>query len=470
MKNLAAACLLAWAVIGLLAQSAAAGPPGFVLAMDEPAVQQADRVDAVYGHMDTLGVKRMRVNLRWANVAPAGADAPAGFNARDPADDHYRWTGFDATVRRAAAAGRELLVTVAGAPPWAQRPGARPDDIAPSGYHVNAAAYADFARAAALRYSGHFADPLAIGAVLPRVRLWQAWNEPNLPLFLYPATPEHYLPLLNGFFDAVKSVDRTNYVVSAGLAPVKSSKPASYPLRFAAEMLCLRRRGPFRDQRFSAGGCKRPPARFDALSIHPYSLMAKPGQHAAYDGNVFVADVPVLARMLREAQRSHLTHAPRPPLWVTEFAWFTNPPNKSVGDPPRIAAARAMEALYRLWSAGVSCVTWSLLYDTSGGMIPGGGLLYADGSAKPTFDALRIPLFVGRRSGRTVFWGRTPSPRAPVTIRTLRGRLVRTAPTDRDGVFNFSMHGKVRARLQASQGSVQSLSALPRDIARGHAR
>ncbi|MBI4898118.1 MAG: hypothetical protein HY827_07100 [Actinobacteria bacterium] len=469
MKNLAVACLLAWAAIGLLAQNAVAARPGFVLAMDEPAVQQPDRADAAYARIDELGVSRVRVNLSWANSAPAGAAAPDGFNARDPADARYRWTAFDATVRRAAAAGRELLVTVSGAPAWAQRPGARPDDIAPSGYHVNAAAYADFAYAAALRYNGRFPDPLTAGATLPRVRIWQAWNEPNLPSFLYPATPEHYLPLLNGFYDAVKSVDGTNFVVAAGLAPVKSSKPASYPLRFAAEMLCLRREGPFRDQRFSAGGCKRPPARFDALSIHPYSLMAKPGQHAAYDGNVFVADVPVLARMLRVAERSHLTHVPRPPLWVTEFAWFTNPPNKSVGDPPRIAAARAMEALYRLWSAGVSCVTWSLLYDASGGLVPGGGLLYADGSEKPTFDALRIPLFVGRSGGRTVFWGRGPSPRTPVTIRTLRGRLVRTAPTDADGVFSFSVRGKVRARLQASQGAVQSLSALPRDIARGRA-
>ena len=41
-----------------------------------------------------------------------------------------------------------------------------------------------FARAAATRYSGVYPD--STGAVLPRVRYWTAWNEPNSPNFLRP--------------------------------------------------------------------------------------------------------------------------------------------------------------------------------------------------------------------------------------------------------------------------------------------
>lgn len=464
-RRAATALLTAFAVAATIAVAALATAPSaraaFSLALDEPTLWRGDHTAAIYANADALGVHTLRVNLSWASVAPAGTGsgnrtAPAGFIARDPADPKYNWTSTDALVRSAAAAGKQLLITVGGAPAWARAAGSPPPGASASGFRVDAADYADFAYAAATRYSGTFPDPLVTGASLPRVRLWQAWNEPTLPMFLYPSSTAHYIPLLNGFYDAVKAVAADNFVIAGGLAPVKSSRAAAYPLRFAAELLCVKHSGSFRAQRFRAGGCRAPRARFDALSIHPYSLGASPGQSASIDGNVFVANVPWLAKMLRVSSRAGLTVTPDPQLWVTEFAWFTNPPNKSNGERPMRAGLHAAEAFYRLWRAGVDTVTWHMLYegDPTGFLIPGGALIDAGGTAKPTYSALRFPLYVHWAGRRTLVWGRAPVGGATVTF---DGRIpaVIAGP---DGVFTTRVRGRLDGKLIAAQNGVKSLA------------
>src|SRR5207302_6245250 len=98
-----------------------------------------------------------------------------------------------------------------------------------------------FAKAAARRYDGRFPDPSQPGATLPRVRYWQAWNEPNLDQYLTPqwipthggnfaaASPNVYRPLLNAFYSAVKSVDGSNFVLTAGMAPYGNPHGLSLP-------------------------------------------------------------------------------------------------------------------------------------------------------------------------------------------------------------------------------------------------
>ena len=66
--------------------------------------------------------------------------------------------------------------------------------------------------------------------MLPRIRLLQAWNEPNLSRYLAPQSvasgdrwrafsPVVYRELLNAFYAAVKQAVPDDLVVSAGLAP-----------------------------------------------------------------------------------------------------------------------------------------------------------------------------------------------------------------------------------------------------------
>src|SRR6185503_3486207 len=121
------------------------------------------------------GMTAIRLDARWSHIAPAGSARPAGFDASNPADGAYRWQVLDEQVKRAVAHGLDPIVGFDSAPSWAEGRGSGPGGtVRPDPRELGR-----FAHAAAERYSGHFAG-------LPRVRYWQAWNEPNLILFLNP--------------------------------------------------------------------------------------------------------------------------------------------------------------------------------------------------------------------------------------------------------------------------------------------
>jgi hypothetical protein len=83
-------------------------------------------------------------------------------------------------------------------------------------------AFGRFVLAAAERYSGRFQG-------LPRVRFWQAWNEPNKVAgpALKASQPAWYRELVTRFAAAVHHVHDDNAVVAGGLAPFGgSTEPA----------------------------------------------------------------------------------------------------------------------------------------------------------------------------------------------------------------------------------------------------
>ncbi|MCA1689506.1 MAG: hypothetical protein LC720_03405, partial [Actinobacteria bacterium] len=125
----------------------------------------------------------VRINVYWSVVAPARP--AAGFDPTDPASPGYDWTALDAAVRDARGRGLEPLLTILQAPAWAQGAG-RPAGAPLGTWRPDPQKLAEFARAAARRYSGRYPDPLSPGTTLPRVKSWQCWNEPNLALYLTP--------------------------------------------------------------------------------------------------------------------------------------------------------------------------------------------------------------------------------------------------------------------------------------------
>jgi hypothetical protein len=416
---------------------------GFQLGVDDSGFGSEQLAPTAIARSREIGAAYARAVIVWGSVAPVGAVRPAGFDARDPADPQYRWSAADALVKRLSASGMTPYVMILGAPRWAQQ-GTAPEDsgAGPGAWRPNAAEYGAFAHAAATRYNGTYPDPLT-GAPLPRVKIWQAWNEPNLPLFLAPTSPELYRGLLNSFYDEVKAVQPDATVVSAGLAPVKSSEPAAFPKEFALRLLCLKPdNGWFgRDHACAA------PARMDIFSVHPYSLRAKPLQRAAIDGNLFVADVVDIAQMVRAAVqlRAVLPAGPKP-LWSTEFAWFTTPPNTGTGDSPDVAARRTLVALYTLWRAGLSQVTWFATSDNSAAIVKGGGFYYANDTPKPTRDALRFPFYVSQTRHKGYVWGRAPLGAARNVLIQRRGpkgyRTVLKLRPRADGLFSVGFRLK----------------------------
>ena len=122
----------------------------------------------------------VRIDVLWRRFV--GSSRPS--NPRDPADPAYDFSRLDAAVRDAERRGLKVLFTVFLAPDWAEGPG-RPDGLRPGAWRPNPAEYGHFGSALATRYSGSFPDPDGAGT-LPRVRYFEAWNEPNVQGFLAP--------------------------------------------------------------------------------------------------------------------------------------------------------------------------------------------------------------------------------------------------------------------------------------------
>lgn len=372
---------------------------------------------------DNAGI--VRVAVPWAGVAPA--QRPPGFVAGDPASPGYDWSTVDAQVRAFAGRGLRVLINITGAPTWAQGP-RRPSNAAAGSWRPDPKQFAQFAKAAALRYDGAYRDPSDPLIALPRVRYWQAWNEPNLDQYLTPqwtrkrdggfmaASAGIYRRLLNAFYAAVKGVSGSDFVLSAGMAPYGNPPGISLP----------------------GFGSRVPPVVFDrallsarvhlnGVAQNIYSIRG-PLWHAYNVGDVAVPDVYKIRRVLRFAQRAGRV-LPRGPkrLWVTELGWDSRPPNP--GGVPIAKQARWYEqAMYGLWRQGVDTVMLLALVDSPSPIPPAGtaaesGLYYASGTAKPAATAFRFPFVTERLDrGQVRVWGRAPVGGQLVVERRSRGR------------------------------------------------
>lgn len=396
------------------------------------------------------GATLVRLSLFWPAIAPKVRSVPADFTATDPAERGYSWTNFDLQVKRATARGFAPIVTISGAPIWAQ---AGDDPAAPS--RVNAAEYGKFAKAASRRYSGMFQD-------LPRIRYWEAWSEPNITTFLRPqlirgrpVAARNYRQLVNAFAAAVKGVHEDNLVIAGGLAPFRDSTQEIVdqdedwgPLSFMRELFCL--------TPALRSKC-RAPVRFDVWSIHPYTSGA-PTRHAVLPNDVSLGDLPDVKATLAAARRAgNIVGAAPTRLWVTEFSWDSSPPDPK-GVPMALLSRWVAEAQYVMWRNGVSLVTWFTVADdgTKESYFQS-GLHFRSGRAKPIRRAFRFPVVAIPNLGGTLVWGRTPlgrqqrvlvehSPRGRVRWRKLD--VLKPGPTGIfRRVFRVRPTGTIRARI-----------------------
>ena len=357
----------------------------------------------------------MRIPVSWREfVAEA---PPAGFQARDPASPGVPFARLDASVESVAAAGLEPLLVVSHAPAFAEAPHRWPYAYLGS-WAPNPIALEEFAAALARRYDGSFPDPAAPGGVLPRVRLFQAWNEPNLARYLEPQwvavegrwsafSPLLYRQLLNGFYAGVKSVQPADVVVSAGVAP--NGEPAGEgrmaPVSFLRAMLCLA----------APDAAIARPARTRRTSTCWRSTRCRSATPIGRPRPRWTSRSPTPRRSQGCCGRAERLHTALPagakPVWVTELNWESSPPAPA-GVPARLQAAWISRALHRLWVAGVSLVDWQFLvdpYPAERASTPTGGLveyqrpagLYSAGVGGDPASALPKPFCVVSRSRST---------------------------------------------------------------------
>jgi hypothetical protein len=429
----------------------------------------------VFDRVRRAGAVYTRLTVLWAQVAPD--QEPLAWSPGDPADLNYDWRVADREVRMAQRAGLEPLFQIYGAPEWAQRCGIRNESGAPC--DPDPAALAQFARAAARRYSGDFRG-------LPRVRFWEPQNEPNLSLFFNPqmrggkpVSPALYRRLLNRFAAAVKQVDPTNRVVTAGLAPLE--RPGNVgPLDFARRMLCMRGR---ERPRPTAGDCGGG-VRFDVFAMNPFTT-GSPTHRTPGPDDVSLSDLPELQRLLRAAERAGRIRSAtrRVPLWVTEFSWDSRPPDPG-GVPEKLHARWTAEAIYRAWAAGVSTFFWYELRDNPRNGRPHeetvqSGLYLRRGDAvvhdrpKMALRAFRFPFVAFARRGGVFVWGRTPtSEGGNVVLQARVGRgwsRIGSARANEQGIFRTLLRtsygrggrGAVRAVYREATARPFSLRRVP---------
>jgi hypothetical protein len=431
---LAAACLAA--VLGAADPAAARSFRTGVIDPSERGFGEVDP-DGAFAAARGAGMSVVRVPVVWSDVAPT---APK--DATSPIDAAYGFPPVDAVVLRTLAAGMQPLLSVYSAPRWARVKGPSP----------NPGDVGAFMTALARRYAGVLARPRD-GMVLPRVRLFQLWNEPNIRDYLDQGDgAAHYRQMMLAAHPAVHSVHEDNLLVAGGLGPFAGpgGRYGVHPLSFMREVLSE-------------------DVPVDVWSVHPYTS-GPPARRAGSRGDVSVGDLPEVRRILRRTGHG------RVPLWITEFGWDSAPPDpKAV--PVREHARWVDEAMYRMWRQGVRVLIWFQMRDNPKGTFTWeqtyqAGLYYrttpnyADEKAKPALRAFRFP-FVALPSGRgIVLWGRTPGSRAGrvVVERRIgrRWRRVTSLRADGDGIFRGRLSRRRPQVLRARSGGETSLGFAPR--------
>lgn len=366
-----------------------------------------------------------RFMVNWATVAPT---KPA--NGTNPNDPAYDWTTSDIAVRFAQSAGQEPLFSNFTAPTWAEGPNRPTTGYGPSGtappmpgsWNPNAAEFKKFATALARRYDGNTPDPLDPSVSLPRVSLYEAWNEPNYKMYLTPqyetvngsnrlVAIDRYRALLNGFYEGVKASQPTATVSVGGLGPYGSSSQGAEigPQLFMRSLMCLAGSAAHLKK---ASSCPTK-AKLDAFSIHPYTFFGTPTTKAASSDGGGFGNTPDFKRTLDYAvSKRTILPTGRKQLWATEFGWLTNPPGRiggagtvTIGVKPTLAATYVSEGIYRMWSWGVTKALYFRLRDLPGFPVglyfwPTGSKSSSDAKIKPTLRAFRFPFMAIGRAGR----------------------------------------------------------------------
>lgn len=308
-------------------------------------------LDDRLAQLDSLGVDVVRVTIDWRATEP-----------RKGVDD---WARADELLNGLHEYGIAPLVTLYGTPAWAN--GGRSENWAPT----STSTFAGFARRVAQRY--------------PFVHMWTVWNEPNQRRWLRPTSPSVYVSrLLNPAVAAIHAVSPRSLVAGGVTAPRGSTGGVS-PVDWIA-------------------GMAKAHAHMDAYAHNPYPL--RPGETPTSGGcgHCTTITMATLPRLLSDVQRAFGVHMR---IWLTEYGYQTNPPDRLLGVSYTAQTRYMSEAALRAYEAPrVDVLIHYLLHDEPNVGRWQSGVYTATGIAKPALQALRAPLAQRSRHGRrTVIWG-----------------------------------------------------------------
>jgi hypothetical protein len=364
--------LAALVALGVGASSAAGARGLLVGLLDEAALY--DDPGVTFKQLSSARAKVLRVNLYWGGRVGVARKKP--MRPRNPADPAYDWDLYDRTVHYAAANKVRVLFSIFGTPRWAN--GGKGLNRAPA----RARDLRDFAFAAARRYSGTYLGE--DGRRIPAVKLWLAWNEPNYPIGLYPQyrrvggrwvmqSAIDYARICSAVYAGVHGTLLRGEKVGCGVTGPRGNNIASAGRQAKVSPLAFVRA-------LKKAGLRK----FDAYAHHPYyghrteTPTTKPASTA-----VTLANIDVLVKELTALWG-------RKRLWITEYGYQTNPPDRAFG----VSYARQATYLRKAFALArkhprIDMMLWFLLRDEPTLAGWQSGLLTRTGKRKPSFYAFR---------------------------------------------------------------------------------
>jgi hypothetical protein len=281
------------------ALATAGGASAFQKGFYDEAVTLGYPGDFGFRTLQDLRADIVRMNLYWNRVAKSRPSDPT-----NPADRAYDWSEYDQSLAWAKQYGIEVLLSIIGTPGWAN--GGKDEQYAPDDFGDLEA----FSEAAAK----HF----------PQVVKWAAGNEPNAPNFLKPqsvrqggrwafVSPEIYADMCKAVVDGVNAA-RPRNTVACGLLNPRGKLTPNGRRDSVAPILFLER-------------MVRAGAPCEAIAVHPYSSTPKWGPTKRIRSNSQIV-LGTIGTFIKAVDRAC---GGKPPIWVTEYGYQTNPPDKLFG-------------------------------------------------------------------------------------------------------------------------------------------
>jgi hypothetical protein len=422
------------AALLIFAAPARAAGPEIGIADDRILLAGGQAADEAVAEWAALGVQQVRIYALWSRVVPNDPEGP------------YQWGQLDAAVNRVVGAGMTPLLTLTGPGPlWTSRRSERGEPR----YDPDPRRYAEFAGAVAERYAD-------------RVERYIIWNEPNLGTWLRPqascrgsrctsVAPHLYRALVRAAYPAVHAGDPDAQVLVGAMSSrgndLRQENATHRPLAFLRAFGCVDAR--FR--KLKSGRCRNfKPAPADGLAFHPHGVLTAPDRAFVDRDDVNLASISRLLSTLDRLTRSNRIDASvrRLGLYIDEYGYQTNPPDKLAGVSPNAQDQWLQRAAYQAWrNPRVKLLTQYLWFDEPRALNGdyGGwqsGLRFVDGRAKPALRHFPTPFVLD--AARNRLWGHVRRRDAErVTVqRRLRGstrwRTIGTRRTDAQGYWSWT--------------------------------
>ncbi len=407
-----------------------------------------------------LGATRVKVAVDWNSIAPDpySFHEPKAFNASSPAAyPAANWAYYDDIVAQAKTDGLKVGLMLTGPGPlWATGPGMPNTSNCPCGqWKPSDSAFEAFVRAIGERYDGSY-KPKGASAPLPRVSWWSIWNEPNYGPDLAPQAIDddtievgavEYRGLLDAAWTGLAASGHkpaTDTILIGETAPRGLDHPignfsGTKPLRFLRVLYCVGPSlQPLSGSAASERGCPttaagsrafraQNPALFQASGYadHPYE-QGTPPDLPTYACNVTkfcsnpvtlqsdpdYADFPEIPRLEHTLDTMNAVYGShtRFPIWSTEYGWWSNPPNTSLGSLPQQTVAYYMNwAEYLSYTQPrIASYDQYQLKDSRSGDFASGLELYS-GKHTAMYSAFELPLYMpttlALKPSSLIVWG-----------------------------------------------------------------